>query len=177
MDKPYDSSSKISTVWSRHYGSLFPIQILNIKIFNTHVSFQSCNLRSTADICRSPRQHFLKQVYNALSVDDRGLVFLRTQSLWQFSACTDGFFVNVELCSQRIDILRTWQVDRWCLKGNTMLTDESIERAVSVTLSGYLLNLYMVESTNIWGKRSFENMVRNWLYSFSKPSSVEGGRY
>ena len=29
-------------------------------IFNTHISFQSCNCRSTIDIRRSPRQHFLK---------------------------------------------------------------------------------------------------------------------
>ena len=29
-------------------------------IFNTHISFQSCNRRSTTDIRRSPRQHFLK---------------------------------------------------------------------------------------------------------------------
>ena len=29
-------------------------------IFNTHISFQSCNRRSTIDIRRSPRQHFLK---------------------------------------------------------------------------------------------------------------------
>ena len=28
-------------------------------IFNTHISFQSCNPRSTIDISRSPRQHFL----------------------------------------------------------------------------------------------------------------------
>ena len=29
-------------------------------IFNTHISFQSCNRRSTIDIRRYPRQHFLK---------------------------------------------------------------------------------------------------------------------
>ena len=29
-------------------------------IFNTHISFQSCNRRSIIDIRRSPRQHFLK---------------------------------------------------------------------------------------------------------------------
>ena len=29
-------------------------------IFNTHISFQSCNRRSTIDIRRCPRQHFLK---------------------------------------------------------------------------------------------------------------------
>ena len=29
-------------------------------IFNTHISFQSCNCRSTIGIRRSPRQHFLK---------------------------------------------------------------------------------------------------------------------
>ena len=31
--------------------------------FNTHISFQSCNRHSTIDIRRSPRQHFLKQLY------------------------------------------------------------------------------------------------------------------
>jgi len=29
-------------------------------IFNTHISFQLCNRRSTIDIRRSPRHHFLK---------------------------------------------------------------------------------------------------------------------
>ena len=92
----------------------FPLKHWNI---NTQVSFQSCNCRSTVDICRSPRQHFLKQVYNAWSVDDRGFVFLDTQSLWAFSDGKDGFFVNIDLWSQRIDILRTRPADRWCLKG------------------------------------------------------------
>ena len=32
----------------------------SLLIFNTHISFQSCNRRSTIDIRRSPRQHFLK---------------------------------------------------------------------------------------------------------------------
>lgn len=32
-------------------------------IFNTHISFQSCNRRSTIDVRRYPRQHLLKQVY------------------------------------------------------------------------------------------------------------------
>ena len=32
-------------------------------IFNTHISFQSCNRRSTIDIRRSPRQHILKYLY------------------------------------------------------------------------------------------------------------------
>ena len=32
-------------------------------IFNTQISSQSCNRRSAVDIRRSPRQHFLKQVY------------------------------------------------------------------------------------------------------------------
>ena len=31
-------------------------------IFNTHISIQSCNRRSTIDIRRSPRQHFLKKL-------------------------------------------------------------------------------------------------------------------
>ena len=54
MDKPYDSPSKIGTVWIRHHGRLFPINIQYPHFF------QSCNRRSTIDIRRSPRQHFSK---------------------------------------------------------------------------------------------------------------------
>ena len=35
-------------------------------IFNTHISFQSCNRRSTIDIRHSPQQHFLKYLYTYL---------------------------------------------------------------------------------------------------------------
>ena len=66
----------------------------------------------------------LKQVHNALSVNDRGLVFLDTQGLWQFFACKDGLNVYIDLGSQRIDISayagswslifkRQYYVNRW----------------------------------------------------------------
>ena len=49
---------------TRHRRSaLYPAGIMGdyfLLIFNTQTSFQSCNRRSTIDIRRSPRQHFLK---------------------------------------------------------------------------------------------------------------------
>ena len=41
-----------------HGGGIMGAYLL--LIFNTHISFQSCIRRSTIDIRRSPRQHFLK---------------------------------------------------------------------------------------------------------------------
>ena len=50
--------------------------------FNTQISFQLCNRRSTGDIRRSPRQHFLKQVYIRY---DEGLTLKTSASLSQSS--------------------------------------------------------------------------------------------
>ena len=36
-------------------------------IFSTHISFQSCNRRSTIDIRRSPRQHFFEMAVYELN--------------------------------------------------------------------------------------------------------------
>ena len=52
MDKPYYSPSKLGTV--------YVMEDYFLLIFNTNISFSSCNRRSTIDIRHSPRQHFLK---------------------------------------------------------------------------------------------------------------------
>ena len=45
---------KVGTIWSRHHGRLFPINVQYPHFFSV------VNRRSTIDIRRSPRQHFLK---------------------------------------------------------------------------------------------------------------------
>ena len=57
MDKPYDSPSKVVTLdlWTRYHGRLFPINIQYPHFFSV--------VQPPFGVRRSPRQHFLKQVY------------------------------------------------------------------------------------------------------------------
>ena len=64
-------------------------------IFTTQISFQSCNRRSTVDIHRSPRQHFLKQVHIRY---DEGRTLKTSASLSQSS--WRNFDPNQLLCYQ-----------------------------------------------------------------------------
>jgi len=61
---PLNSEENGQTIPTRHrrsalYGGSI-IEEYFLLIFNTHISFQSCNRCSTTYIRRSPRQHFLK---------------------------------------------------------------------------------------------------------------------
>ena len=48
------------------------------------------------------------------------------------------------------------------------------ERCVLLCLVPGSVILFMVEATNVFGQRSFENMVHNSLHSFAKPSLIDG---
>ena len=67
---PYERPTGPGLTWqtmTRHRRSaLYGAGIMGaylLLIFNTHISFQSCNCSSTTDIRRSPRQYFLKWLY------------------------------------------------------------------------------------------------------------------
>ena len=64
-------------------------------IFSTHISFQSCNRRSTIDIRRSPRQYFEVAVYEAertslqfLCINKEKCKFALSASPLFFCSCT-----------------------------------------------------------------------------------------
>ena len=61
--RPTGSGFTWQTMTHHRRSALYGAGIMGayfLLIFNTHISFQSCNRRSTIDIRRSPRQHFLK---------------------------------------------------------------------------------------------------------------------
>ena len=105
---PLNSEENGQTITTRHRrSSLYGGSIIEdyfLLIFNTHISFQSCNRCSTIYIRRSPRQHFLKYcrcavymqhmsfvvAFETISVYVKLLQFSCIQYLNQVPAATDS---------------------------------------------------------------------------------------
>ena len=87
----------------------------------------------------------------------QGLVFLDTLSFWQFSACKERFYINIDLGSQRLDIFA--YTISWLLifKGQYYANRYRSAEGTVCIFSFFWCNWFLAELVNSWSTGSWSN--------------------